>query len=411
MPQNVLVLNYDDSRGGGVVWTSAKELQDIGFNIFELSLIRTRISTKNFFVDVIRKNTISYILFKLKVYFFNRLFLFINKKKNYCFMSKGKAYVSADDILQKCPFIPDYILIGWYDYFLSPKTIFDLYCKTGTSIIISMIDEFVIAGGCHYPFECTNYMIGCMDCPSLSLNKKIAVRTYKNKMRYWTNMPMHIVATSYDLNRAKLVPYLKNKSMHRLVGTPTIPFVLEKESARKTFNINITDFAIMAAVTNISDKRKGVLELVGALNLLACKIDENKRITLLLLGNGSDLPFIDDRINVILTGYLDKKGLYSAYYACDIFASPSLDDSGPYTVNYSIACGRPVVSFPIGVALDLVIPQKTGYLAKYKNIQDMADGFYEFYRMDKKQLLLYQDNCLSLIDKFRGEHWYSFMLK
>ena len=41
----------------------------------------------------------------------------------------------------------------------------------------------------------------------------------------------------------------------------------------------------------------------------------------------------------------------------------------------------------------------------------MADGFYEFYRMDKKQLLLYQDNCLSLIDKFRGEHWYSFMLK
>ena len=55
MPQNVLVLNYDDSRGGGVVWTSAKELQDIGFNIFELSLIRTRISTKNFFVDVIRK--------------------------------------------------------------------------------------------------------------------------------------------------------------------------------------------------------------------------------------------------------------------------------------------------------------------------------------------------------------------
>lgn len=48
MPQNVLVLNYDDSRGGGVVWTSAKELQDIGFNIFELSLIRTRISTKNF---------------------------------------------------------------------------------------------------------------------------------------------------------------------------------------------------------------------------------------------------------------------------------------------------------------------------------------------------------------------------
>ena len=81
MPQNVLVLNYDDSRGGGVVWTSAKELQDIGFNIFELSLIRTRISTKNFFVDVIRKNTISYILFKLKVYFFNRLFLFINKKK------------------------------------------------------------------------------------------------------------------------------------------------------------------------------------------------------------------------------------------------------------------------------------------------------------------------------------------
>lgn len=92
--------------------------------------------------------------------------------------------------------------------------------------------------------------------------------------------------------------------------------------------------------------------------------------------------------------------------------SPSIDDSGPYMVNYSIACGTPVISFPIGVALDLVIPHQTGYLAKYLDSDDMAKGIIEFYTMSEHKYKMISDNCIRLINQLLLDNipWYLMVL-
>lgn len=395
--KNVLVLNFDDHVGGGVIWTAADELESNGYNIFRLPLTKSLSSTTDYFVDVRGKYTFSKLVFRVKQYLFNRKGLKINPSNSHCFFSKGKEYTSATNILGKTPFTPNLILIGWYDYYLSPKTIYDLYQLTGAKILISMIDEHILGGGCHYPFECRQYLTGCRNCPSLARNKRIAEDVYNQKIKYWTDMPIHILATSYDLNKTKGIPFFKKSSLHTLIGTPEIPFVVTKFEARKHFDISADDFVIMGAMTVLTDKRKGCKELFEAINVIAEKAGK-KHITLLLLGNGKGVPYINPKINVILPGYLDKKGLYTAYYACDVFASPSLDDSGPYTVNYCVACGRPVVSFPVGVALDLIKHEKTGYIAKYGDSNDFAEGLLYFYNQMSP---VPEKEITDMIDKFR----------
>lgn len=78
---------------------------------------------------------------------------------------------------------------------------------------------------------------------------------------------------------------------------------------------------------------------------------------------GKDIEVIKDisiasNVNIIMPGFLSENELFEVYCAADVFMSTTIADSGPMMVNYSIACGTPVVSFPIGVAQDLVMHKK-----------------------------------------------------
>ena len=76
-------------------------------------------------------------------------------------------------------------------------------------------------------------------------------------------------------------------------------------------------------------------------------------------------------------------------------------------VNFSIACGRPVVAFPIGVALDLVEDNITGYICDYKNSVDMAHCINNMYEKSDADLLEMRDNCFSKYKREKeSSHWY-----
>ena len=82
-------------------------------------------------------------------------------------------------------------------------------------------------------------------------------------------------------------------------------------------------------------------------------------------------------------GYLDNNyAIASAYQAADVFICPSIEDSGPMMINQSIMCGTPVVSFEMGVSVDLVITGETGYRAKIKDSGDMAQGISEILKLN-----------------------------
>ena len=62
------------------------------------------------------------------------------------------------------------------------------------------------------------------------------------------------------------------------------------------------------------------------------------------------------------------------YSAVDVFVTPSLADNFPNTIVESMACGTPVVGFNVGGIPDLIKHKVTGYLAEYKNANDLSAG-------------------------------------
>jgi glycosyltransferase involved in cell wall biosynthesis len=56
--------------------------------------------------------------------------------------------------------------------------------------------------------------------------------------------------------------------------------------------------------------------------------------------------------------------LAKAYQAADFFVSPSTNETGPMMAGEAMACGRPLVAYPVGIAPDLVEPGRNGALAE-----------------------------------------------
>jgi len=96
-------------------------------------------------------------------------------------------------------------------------------------------------------------------------------------------------------------------------------------------------------------------------------------------------------------GFLDNNfGMASAFQLADVFLCSSIEDSGPQMINQSIMCGTPVVAFEMGVSLDLVITGKTGYMAKLKDSNDLAEGLFNVLSQDEANSNKLSTNCREL---------------
>ena len=412
--KKVLVLSYSDNPAEGHALFHYKEIRAKGHEAYFVSLVSEFThNTPAYFIDFHKKWSATYLSYKIKRRLRKLFSPVVKGTKEYCFFNQSNYYIGdTRKILSKVPFIPEVIIIGWTDYFISPKVIYDLYHATHARIVIPLVDPHILGGGCHYPCKCHQYETGCMSCPALK-NKKIASNLYNEKVKYLQDIPFTLVGTSYDLKRAKKVPFLQGKEMISTIGTPIIPFVKSQSEARKEFGINDGDFVVMCGAYSIEDKRKGFSFLLEALQNFSTNITERK-VALLLLGDGSiDMTAIDDKIAIVSPGFLNLEKLFVAYYAADVFISPSVDDSGPYMVNYSIACGTPVISFPIGIALDLVKHLETGFLATFLDAASISDGLREFYEMQPEHYDKISKNCLNLMERLRkeSEPWYMKVLE
>ena len=416
MQKKVLVLAYNDNSMDGHAFSVYKLLKENGYEACFLSMYsfyQDDESLKFFFKrseQGIRR--IGYNWYRLK----RRLFSLTQRntavpgtEKEYCLFNVNNFFAhGAKDILKKCPYTPDIIVLGWVEHFISPKTIYDLYQLTKAQIIINMVDAHITGGGCHFPCECKQYMTGCHSCPAV-INKKYPERLFAEKNKYLKDIPLTLVGVPYDLERAKLTPFLRNKKMVPYIGTPFIPFVKSKEEARKELGIPEDDFVIMSGSAYIKEKRKGFHYLEQALKKFGSLYKGNRCVTFLQLGKNSDKTIdLGDKINIVQPGYLDLDGVFTAFYASDVFCNTPIDDSGPYMINYSIACGTPVLSFPIGIATTLVKHGETGYMAKYMDVNDLVNGLQQFYAYTKDQYKSYEINCRELMDYYRNQPaWYN----
>lgn len=401
--KKVLVLSTVDYHYEGHGWSWAEKLRKEGNEVCFMCLEKSMPDTEFYFFDRCSRKGFQNLVRVLYNIIDGRILHKIMKADSlYCFQTSGLYGISAKRILNKCPFTPDVIYITWTSRFLTPKTVRELYDKTGAKMVFPMIDEAILAA-CHFPGNCRGYVNGCRDCHGVQRFKKLPRRIVQMKETYWTDMPAEITGTRSDIQLCKEVSFLKHMDMKGIVLVPNTAPVYSKQESRAQFNIPDDDFVIFLGANNLLEKRKGLPVLVESVNKLVRLVKGGRRITFLIIGNlKGEFPYkVEPEVNMVIKNFLSKEDFLKAYYACDVYASPTLADSGPMMVNYAIACGRPVVAFPVGCAMDLVVKGKTGYMAKYGDSDDFANGLFSFYKMTAKELEAYESMCKAHIAQFK----------
>lgn len=307
---------------------------------------------------------------------------------------------SAKRILRQLPQKPDIIFIKWASDFSNARFVAELRKHTKAKIVISLIDQAPLTGGCHYPNDCKQYRIGCIDCPMSSSTyfKHCIQKNFQYKKHYLPNNLLVWVASTGDEEIVKNSLLYKNqKVIKNLLTIDSDLFIPSSNIAAKSlWGIHPDKKVILSGSSHINEPRKGIWYLVEALK----KIKNNNFVLLLV---GKDRP-AGIECDVVHTGYLTQEKLVSAYQAADVFVCPSIADSGPLMINQAIMVGTPVVSFPIGVSKDLVHNGETGYLAMLGNSDDLAKGVDTILGLSEEKYQELSSNCRNFAVNLYNTH-------
>ena len=275
----------------------------------------------------------------------------------------------------------DVIYIHWaLGGFLNFRSIRQL-AKLKKPIIVIMHDMWSITGGCHYSFTCEKYVIECNDCQMFQGQNKndLSLKGFRKKLEIYSKFDnLYFVSPSqwlYDcakksfLLKEKPIFYIPNAIDNKLFK----PF--DKNVAKSILNIDINDTVIAFGAMKVDNPYKGWSYLQKALEILKQR-DDLKNVTILIFGSAHNKKIADEiPFKTYFMGRLsDDYSINLAYNAADVFVVPSLADNQPTTVVESMCCGTAVVGFNIGGIPDMISHRENGYLAKYLDAEDIANG-------------------------------------
>lgn len=310
----------------------------------------------------------------------------------------SKTFYSTGKILKRVGFKPDIILVLSMPEFISFQNLQEIQIFTGSKLFLFLIDMAQLTGGCHYAWDCVGYTKECGSCPALysnNQNDQTRVNYMFKKMYIEATNIIPIAATEWQFVQLSKSSLFKDTRRFKVLLSVNENQYCpsDKIKARQDLGLPYDKKIIFFGAVSVDEKRKGISELIEALNILVQKVKDPSMIHLAIAGNNSAnlkdiLPF-----SYTLLGYLDHNNLPKAFQAADVFVSPSIEDSGPMMVNQSIMCGTPVASFEMGVALDLVHTGETGYRAKLQDSNDMANGIKYILELEDREYKKMSSKC------------------
>ena len=268
----------------------------------------------------------------------------------------------------------DIVCLYWVGAnFLTPKQIGQI----NKPIVWRLSDKWPFTGGCHYSGDCKRYVDHCGNCPQLLTKKKkdFTWFQWKRKAKAWDNKNITIVApSSWIADAAGRSSLFKNRTVVR-IGTGVDQNIfkpINKLQAREALKIPLYSKVILFGAHNVFESTyKGGIFFRKMIELLG-----DKDYVFLVFGLDKDRQIDEVYKRVKFLGILkEEKDLQYAYSSADIFICPSIEDNLPNTVLESMACGTPCIAFrDSGGVTDAIDHKRNGYLAEFKNVNDLIDG-------------------------------------
>ena len=263
----------------------------------------------------------------------------------------------------------DIIHLHWVDQFVDLPS---LLKQAKQPIVWTLHDMTAFSGLCnYYYYYCPKYKEQCGKCPAIDSDNEADLsrtlwREKRNLYRKYLHR-LHIVTCSNWLATCARESSLLSKA-----DISVIPNCVDTEIYYPMLHqVEYSVLRLMLGAADAKDPNKGYERLVRIITKFALQTEY--RVEVLIVGNNSNDIVLPDNINVVSYGFVDSDmELAKIYNKSDVLLYGSYRDNLPNMIMESMACGVPVVAFPIGGIPDLVEHKETGYLAESED--DYIEG-------------------------------------
>jgi len=371
---NILQINTNDISGGaaGVSWSLYKKFESWGHQTSMFVFNKESNDDRVFKIKRILPKYIHYLLANDLDFFFSNWII------------KIKDFKEADII--HC-----HNLHGWYFSLSALKKISKL-----KPIVWTFHDEWPITAHCAHSFG-DLVQNGFYQCPS----RRIYPRIFWPNERYlkWRkgNVYKHtnfsIVAPSIWLYDRVKNSLLANKNIKLIPnGIDTTVFRPRGKALSRKKLILPKDKKIIMFLADGGSSNP----FKGGKYLFKIKEILSKKGEVIFLCIGGDCIDSESGGIIMNIGKIRDKNLLAEYFsASDIFLLTSLAENFPLTVLEAMGCGLPVVSFDVGGVKEAVRHNNCGYLARYKDVNDLVQGIEYILNLTPEIYNIFSVNCIN----------------
>lgn len=269
----------------------------------------------------------------------------------------------------------DIVCINWINQGMMSLASLEALGKMGKKLVWTMHDMWCLTGMCHHSYGCDHYRESCGKCRFVRFphSHDLSYRTWKKKQRLYSRADFHFVAVSSWLSDR-----FRESSLTAGKPLTVIPNALpaERFAYDRSTNIPVGKKVIAMGAARLDDPVKGFELMAEAVNHIATQHPEKaKNLQLLLFGDIRNPELLTQlKLPYEWIGPVSLERIPELYRRSDIVLSSSHFETLPTTLIEGQAAGCLAVAFDHGGQRDIINHRKNGYLAKYADTADLAEG-------------------------------------
>ena len=276
----------------------------------------------------------------------------------------------------------DIIHLHWINQGMLSLGIIRKILNSGKPVVWTMHDIWPATAICHLTLGCNKFKTGCHHCKYLPGNgstRDLSAKVWRRKQHLLDGQSITFVACSRWLEaEAKMSALLNGQKVTNIPNSidTSIYKVGNRSEARQRLGLPTDKQMILFVSQRVTNLNKGMDYLIEACNQLVSQHPEMKETTAVAILGGhaedvvAELPF-----EAYPLGYVSEEyRIADVYRAANVFVLPSLSENLPNTIMESMACGIPCVGFKVGGIPEEIDHLKNGYVAAYRNAEDLARG-------------------------------------
>ena len=289
----------------------------------------------------------------------------------------------------------DLVLVHWSGGFVRPETVREIAQALGARVALWQVDMAHATGGCHSNLGCLKYQTGCGACPLLSSSDPQDISSVQaaRRAQLWKELDVAVLAPSgWSARQAKesfTLGGLELRTFPIPLDLTVLKPAADQLTVRRELGLPTEGRIVLVRALDPGLVYKGFGLFLEALKQLDA---QGVDLHVAVIGDRGFVP--SGLRHITFTEMGPQRGdaaLARAYQAADFFVSPSTNETGPMMAGEAMACGRPLIAYPIGIAPDLVEQGRNGTLVEpVGDVTALAAAIRAYAEMPAAELAAHQ---------------------